>query len=143
MFQNLAAGTVLVALTVLIHTAGLIAIAQVTPRLARLLRLHNHDVGRTLVMTGTVVGLLAILTLEIWSWAAAYSLLGTVADFEDALSLSTAMFSTIGYGELRFDPAWRLLTALEGINGFLIIGWSTVYLVRASILHGPFRAEHF
>ena len=35
------------------------------------------------------------------------------------------------------------LTALEGINGFLIIGWSTVYLVRASILHGPFRAEHF
>ncbi len=143
MFQNLAAGTVLVALTVLIHTAGLIAIAQVTPRLARLLRLHNHDVGRTLVMTGTVMGLLAILTLEIWSWAAAYSLLGTVADFEDALSLSTAMFSTIGYGELRFDPAWRLLTALEGINGFLIIGWSTVYLVRASILHGPFRAEHF
>jgi hypothetical protein len=62
---------------------------------------------------------------------------------EDALSLSTDVFSTIGYGDLPFDPAWRLLTALEGINGFLMIGWSTAYLVRASTLHGPFRVEHF
>jgi len=143
MLQNLAAGTALASLTVLIHTVGLIVIARATPWLARLLRLHSHDVGRTLVMTGTVIGLLAILTLEVWSWAVAYSLLGVVHGFEDALSLSTAMFSTIGYGELRFDPSWRLLTALEGINGFLMIGWSTVYLVRAAILHGPFRAEQF
>jgi len=143
MLRNLAAGTALVAFTVLIHTVGLIAIARATPWAARRLRLHSHDVGRTLVMTGTVIGLLGILTLEIWSWAVAYSLLGLVGNFEEALSLSTAMFSTIGYGELRFDTSWRLLTALEGINGFLMIGWSTVYLVRASILHGPFRQEHF
>ena len=144
MLQNLAAGTSLVALTVLIHTVGLIAIAGATPWLARLLRLHSHSVGRTLVMTGTVVGLLAILTVEVWSWAMAYSLLGLTQNFEDALSLSTAMFSTIGYGELRFDPSWRLLTALEGINGFLMIGWSTAYLVAAGTKHGPFRrGDHF
>ena len=53
------------------------------------------------------------------------------------------MFSTIGYGELAFDPSWRLLTALEGINGFIMIGWSTAYLVRASTLHGPFRDKDF
>ena len=118
MLQNLAAGTALASLTVLIHTVGLIVIARATPWLARLLRLHSHDVGRTLVMTGTVIGLLAILTLEVWSWAVAYSLLGVVHGFEDALSLSTAMFSTIGYGELRFDPSWRLLTALEASTAF-------------------------
>lgn len=143
MLQNLGAGTLLVALTVLIHTVGLIAIAQATPWLARQLRLHGHDAGRTLVMTGMVVGLIGILTLEVWSWAVAYNLLGLTQTFEDALSLSTAMFSTIGYGDLHFDPNWRLLTALEGINGFLMIGWSTVYLVRGAILHGPFRPEHF
>ena len=143
MLQNLAAGTLLVAMTVLIHTAGLMAIAAATPRLARWLRLHSHDLGRTLVMTGTVVGLLGILTLEVWSWALAYDLLGVTHSFEDALSLSTDVFSTIGYGDLPFDPAWRLLTALEGINGFLMIGWSTAYLVRASTVHGPFRQEHF
>src|SRR4051812_33820117 len=100
MLQNLAVGTVLVVLTVLIHTVGLISIAALTPRAARWLRLHSHDFGRTLVMTGTVVGLLAVLTLEVWSWAVAYHLLGVTHSLEDALSLSTDVFSTIGYGDL-------------------------------------------
>jgi hypothetical protein len=143
MLHNLMAGSGLVALTVLIHTIGLIAIADATPWLARRLGFHSHAVGRTLVMTGTVLGLLAVMTLEVWSWATAYHLLGTTRHFADALYLSTAMFSTIGYGELAFDSSWRLLTALEGINGFLMIGWSTAYLVRAATLHGPFRAGHF
>ena len=144
MLQNLIAGSGLVALTVLIHTAGLILIAAATPPLARLLGFHNHDVGRTLVMTGTVLGILAILTFEVWSWAAAYVLLGTARDWADAAYLSTAMFSTIGYGEIHIGPTWRLLTALEGINGFLLISWSTAYLVGAATRHGPFRqGEHF
>jgi len=143
MLQNLVAGSSLVALTVLIHTAGLILIATATPYLARRLGFHNHDIGRTLVMTGTVLGILGILTLEVWSWALAYTLLGTTGNFSDALYLSSTMFSTTGYGELHPDPAWRLLTALEGINGFLMIGWSTAYLVRASTRHGPFRQDHF
>jgi hypothetical protein len=39
---------------------------------------------------------------------------------------------------------WRLLASLEGINGFLLIGWSTAYLVAASTRIGPFKSgEHF
>jgi hypothetical protein len=143
MLQNLAAGSGLVALSVLIHTGGLILIGTATPFFARRLGLHNHDIGRTLVMTGTVLGILAILTIEVWSWALAYAWFHTTASFGDALYLSTAMFSTIGYGRIVFDPHWRLMTALEGINGFLLIGWSTAFLVRASTRHGPFRKEHF
>ncbi len=144
MLQDIAAGSGLVALTVLIHTIGLILMAAATPPLARWLGFQNHDIGRTLVMTGTVLGILAILTLEVWSWATAYVLLGAARDLPDALYLSTAMFSTIGYGEIHVAPAWRLLTALEGINGFLLIGWSTAYLVGAGTRHGPFRqGKHF
>jgi len=144
MLQNLAFGSALVAFTVLVHTAGLILVAAITPPLARGFGLHNHDLGRSLVMTGTVLGILAILTLEIWGWALAYVWLGAVAQFGDALYLSTAMFSTIGYGETPIVPAWRLITALEGINGFLMIGWSTAYLVAAATRHGPFRrGDHF
>ena len=144
MLQDLIAGSGLVALTVLIHTVGLILVAAATPPLARFLGFHNHDIGRTLVMTGTVLGILGILTLEVWSWAIAYVLLGATRDLADALYLSTAMFSTVGYGEIHIEPTWRLLTALEGINGFLLIGWSTAYLVGAATRHGPFRqGEHF
>jgi hypothetical protein len=33
---------------------------------------------------------------------------------------------------------------MEGVNGFLLIGWSTAYLVTAGTRIGPFtRGEHF
>ena len=143
MLHNLAVGTILVALTVLLHMMGLIGIASATPGLARSLRLHENDAGRTLLMTAKVIGLFALLTLEVWLWAEAYNLLGTTHHFEDALILSTESFSTLGSNNVDFDSSWRLLTALEGMNGFLMIGWSTAYLVRASTVHGPFRDEHF
>lgn len=144
MFANLSAGSSLVALTVLIHTVGLVLLGRFTPFTASKLRLHSHDVGRSLIMMISVLGIFALHTAEVWLWALAYMLLHTAGDFVDALNLSTAMFSTVGYGQSVIAPAWRLLTALEGINGFILIGWSTAYLVGISTRHGPFRkAEHF
>jgi hypothetical protein len=146
MFQNLAVGSALVALSVLIHTGGLILIGALTPWLAVRLRLHHHNIGRTLVMTATVMGILVILTIEVWTWALAYLRVGATPDFKDALYISTSMFSTVGgtgSAGIYFDPHWRLMAALESINGFLMIGWCTAFLVRASTRHGPFRGEDF
>ena len=144
MLQNLVAGSALVALSVLIHTGGLILIAALIPFMARHFGFQRHGVGRTLIMTGMVLGILGVLTVEVWSWAIAYVSLNATATFQDALYLSTAMFSTVGYGGINFNPQWHLMTALEGIDGFLLIGWSTAFLVRASTRHGPFRRdEHF
>ena len=145
MAQNLIAGTLLVAATVLIHTAVLLLLARATTPLARLLGFHKHDLGRSLVMTGSVLALFLLHTLEVWLWAGTYLWLGAFGNIVDALDLSTAMFSTLGYdGSEGLSPSWRLLSALEGINGFLLIGWSTAYLVGAATRHGPFdRARHF
>lgn len=144
MFINLIAGSILVALTVLTHTGGLVLLSRLTPHAARQLRLDNHDTGRSLVMMMSVLGIFALHTVEIWLWALAYTLLQSVPSFTDALDLSTSLFSTIGYEGVVVNPAWRLLTALEGINGFILIGWSTAYLVGVATRHGPFRkAEHF
>lgn len=145
MLPNLVAGTGLVALTVLIHTGGLLLLARLTPLLARCLGFHSHDIGRTLVMMGSVLGIFMLHTCEIWLWAWGYLEIGASQRFADALDLSTAMFSTLGYGGgVAVAPPWRLLSALEGIDGFILIGWSTAYLVGVSTRHGPFRVhEHF
>jgi len=144
MLTNLMAGSSLVALTVLIHTGGLVLLARMTPRAAKWLGLHSNDLGRSLVMMTSVLGIFALHTVEVWLWASAYTLLSTARNFSEALDLSTAMFSTVGYGQISVASQWRLLTALEGINGFILIGWSTAYLVGVSTRHGPFRkAEHF
>ncbi|PLP55594.1 metal transporter [Mesorhizobium loti] len=139
----LAGGTAIIGLTVLIHTFGLIAITHVMARLVAKFRMHGQR-SRVVAMISVVLGLFAVLTVEIWLWAACYWLLGLLPDFATALYFSTVTFSTIGYGDIVPAPNWRMLAALEGINGFLLIGWSTAYLIAAGTRIGPFRAgEHF
>ncbi len=144
MFLNLALGTLLVSLTVLTHTVGLVTVSRVMPRLVDWLRLHQHNIGKMVAMTATVLSLFVIHTVEIWSWALLLFVVRAVEGFENALYFSTVTFSTVGYGDIAPHPQWHLLASLEGINGFILIGWSTAYLVAASTRIGPFRSgEHF
>ena len=126
MILNLCVGTIVISVTVLIHTFGLIAITRVMARLVALFRMHGRR-SRVIAMISVVMGLFAVMTAEVWLWAGIYRLLGILNDFETV-------------------PAhgWRVLAALEGINGFLLIGWSTAYLIAAGTRVGPFRVgEHF
>ena len=143
MILKLALGSLLVATTVLVHTFGLITLARWTPRAAAWLQLHRHNVGRAMTMVGTVLSIFVIHTIEVWLWAATFAGVEAVHGFENALYLSTIMFSTVG-GQVAVAPEWRLLASLESVDGFILIGWSTAYLVGASTRHGPFRqGEHF
>ena len=143
MIVNLAAGTFVIALTVFIHTFGLIQITRWTAWLTARFRTHHHR-SRVLAMNTVVFGLFAVMTLEVWLWAVAFRVTGSFSDFETALYFSTVTFSTLGYGDLLPDEEWQLFAALEGVNGFLLIGWSTAYLVAAGTRVGPFRSgEHF
>jgi hypothetical protein len=144
MLENLALGTFFISLTVLLHTFGLVALTRTMNNVVRWFRLHRHDFGKSVAMVTTVLGLFLLHTVEIWIWAGLFFASKAVVPFQDALYYSTVTFSTVGYGDVIIDPRWRLLASLEAINGFILIGWSTAYLVSASTRHGPFRlGEHF
>jgi hypothetical protein len=143
MIANLLLGTVLIATTVVIHTFGLIAVTRGMGYLTDTLRMRRRR-SHIVAMLVAVIGVFGVLTIEVWLWAICYYFLGLVGDFETSLYFSTATFATVGYGDIVAQGEWRLLTALEGLSGFLLIGWSTAYLVAAGIRVGPFRAgEHF
>jgi len=143
MLANLAAGTILIALTVIIHTIGLIAVTRVMDWFVSTFRWHGRR-SRVLAMITVVLGLFAVMTVEIWLWALAYLLTGAFGNFETALYFSTVAFSTLGFGDVIAAQEWRLFAAMEGVNGFLLIGWSTAYLVSAGTRIGPFKTgEHF
>jgi hypothetical protein len=140
---NLALGTLMISLTVIIHTIGLIAVTHAMSWITDRVRLNGHR-SRMLAMNTVVIGVFCVLTAEVWLWAASFSLIGVVDDFPTALYLSTVTFSTVGYGDVIPHAEWRMMAALEGVNGFLLIGWSTAYLIAAGIRVGPFRSgEHF
>jgi hypothetical protein len=144
MFANLSLGALLIAATVLIHTFGLIGLHRTMQQALPHFRLQSNLAGRALAMTSTVLGLFLVHTVEVWTWAGAYLQLGAVRGLENALYFATVTYSTLGYGDITLQRDWRLLSALEGIDGFILIGWSTAYLVAASTRYGPFRAgEHF
>jgi hypothetical protein len=143
MLVNLTIGTLVISLTVLIHTFGLIAITHVMSWLVARFRMHGRR-SRVVAMITVVFGLFAVLTVEIWLWAIFHLFIGGFPDIATALYFSTVTFSTLGYGDVLPPEKWRLLAALEAVNGFLLIGWSTAYLIAASTRVGPFRSgEHF
>ena len=43
---------------------------------------------------------------------------------------STITYSTLGYTDAAIRPEWQLVAAIEGINGVLLLGWSTAFFVR-------------
>jgi len=143
MALNLFVGTIVISMTVVIHTFGLIVVTHAMKHLVAQFRMHGRR-SRVLAMISVVMGLFAVMTAEVWLWAGVYRLLGVLPDFETALYFSTITFSTVGYGDIVPVHAWRVLAALEGVNGFLLLGWSTAYLIAAGTRIGPFRVgEHF
>jgi hypothetical protein len=102
--------------------------------LVRVLRSHNRIFAElkvlplTLLLTAAV-GILAIHTIEIWTYAGLYLALDCFGGIEDALYFSTVTYASIGYGDLLLPHGWRLVGAIEGAVGVIMLGLSTAFLV--------------
>ena len=141
MLQNLALGLFIVCLTVLVHVFGLIWVTRAMNLLVKRFKLRG---GSLLAMVTVALGLFAILLAQTLVWAICYEFVDAFPNFTTSVYFSVASFSTLGLGDVIPAHGWRLLGAIESLNGFLMIGWSTAYLVSASIRLGPFRSgEHF
>ena len=119
-----------VLMMVLIHSAGLVGIS-------RALRLHdersipNEFGARASMLMGTYGLLLMTLHFaEIFIFAAFYRLVGAMRSMEEALYYSASCYATLGDAAANFPNEWRLVGALEALIGFVLIGWSTAFMVR-------------
>jgi Ion channel len=130
MLIQLILATGMVVLTVLIHGAGITA-------LARGLRIetndnaehHHFSVKRAAVILIIVLALFTLHGIEIWLYAAVYLLIDAVQNLEAAVYYSTITYASIGFGDTEMARPWRLVGAIEGINGVLLLGWSTAFFV--------------
>lgn len=131
--HNLAAqlllSTGLVSATVVMHLIGLGV-------LRRLVRLHLErllffvHLDRVIVPVGVVLGLFVVHGSEIWLYALTYLAMGLTGSLEEALFISTSSYSTNGEAAGMLPANWRLVGVLEGVNGMLLIGWSTAFLFQ-------------
>ena len=109
------------------HIAGLWALEPACKRFIGRGRRRHHS----LFLLGLALALLALHSLEIVEYALLYTLIGALPDFETALHFSADTYSTIGGGGVRLPDEWRLVGSFEGVNGMVLIGWSTAFLFAA------------
>lgn len=126
---NLSIASAMVALTVIVHFWGLIALTRIVSGGSERLRAHEGAGRAALVVVLGVFGVFALHTAEIWLYAALYRVvLIETRSFEEALYFSTVTFASLGYGDIVLSPRWRLISAIEAANGVILFAWSTAFL---------------
>ncbi|TIX49752.1 ion channel [Alteraurantiacibacter aquimixticola] len=139
MLAPLAVAIAMVFATVTIHGLGLFLLARALhqeveeERAAQISAFSLRGVSSTLIV---VLGLFFLHGLEIWLYAAVYLVLDALPDLETAVYFSTITYSTIGYDDEGLAVRWQLVAAIEGINGVLLMGWTTAFFIS---LIGRFR----
>ena len=126
---RLVIASVMVGTTVIMHLIGLALLVALIRRHHRRVRLARARLHQLIIIFGAAFGLFALHTVEIWSYAALYVSLGALPTFDDALYFSTTTYSTLGFGDVVLPRAWRLVGAIEGANGIILLGWSTAFFV--------------
>ncbi len=128
-------GLSLIALTIAIHAAGVTFMVSVLHTIR--IRLESQGLGLPLVLViAIVIGaitamglLLAVLHgIEAVFWAAAYVWLGALNSSKAAILYSVNSMATRGASGLMLQPHWRMMGALEAVDGMLLFGVSTAFI---------------
>lgn len=138
---NLAISSAMLVLTVFVHFVGLAAYIAIL-RAEFAVRLRARSWGhRAATILLVVLGLAWLHTIEIWLFAALYLALGQFREIEPALYFSTVTFTTVGFGDTALSQSRRIIGAIEAANGFILIGWSTAFLVSVTAKMGLLEAQ--
>jgi hypothetical protein len=132
--ENWTWGLSLIALTIAMHVAGILSVALAGVSIRARIESRNrltlrHVAAIQIGVIGTVGLLLAALHgLEATLWAAAYWWLGALSSPAEALLYSVDSMSTRGASGLVLERHWRMMGALEAMDGMLLFGISTAFI---------------
>ena len=66
--------------------------------------------------------------IEAGIWASSYLLLGALPDERTAMLYSLSAITSYGHANIFLEDHWRLMGAMEALNGWLLFGLSTAFL---------------
>lgn len=118
---------VLITLTLVFQSAGMAALIQwARAHLPRAIyRIGPWRSGLLMVRLTTLI--VCLHMSEVLLWALFYRLY-CFSTWESSFYFSATSYSTVGYGDLILQRAWRLLGPMESITGVLMCGLSVSFL---------------
>ena len=126
---NWAWGLPLIAVTVIFHVIGLGLINVRAVELITLVKGRRRFVFVFALVLGVTTILATVLIgAEAGIWAVAYRILGALPDNRSAMLYSLSAITTYGHAELFLLDRWKLLGALEALNGIMLLGLTTAFM---------------
>lgn len=131
MLIQIALGSCLLLVSILIGAISASVLEAAFSRSHDWLMREPHRPKLMLVVAGTGVSVLGIITIGVWIWAVTLYGLGIFATFEEAMYFSLVAYTSLGLGDVLLPHEWRLLAGMAAANGLLNFGLLTALLVEA------------
>jgi hypothetical protein len=131
----------LIAATVVIHIFGL---GLIHHRVS-LVQAGNRKNSPSYIIAALIMGGVALFAtilhaFEASMWAAAYVLLGALPDRKSAMLYSLGAMTTLGNADVNLELRWRLMGPLEALDGWILFGLTTAFLI--AILQNIWQASN-
>ena len=128
----------LIVVTLVLHVVGLAFInMRMVPLISRIRATRQFFPIFVCVMGLTALLAILLLGCEAALWAAAFRSLRALPDGRTAMLYSLNAITSYGHTDLVLAPHWRLMGALEALNGMLLFGLTTAFLYGHSRLVWP------
>jgi hypothetical protein len=119
----------LIVVTVIFHVLGMLFITEGVGHAASHVNERRHFLYSFPLLMGTTTLLaIALHALEAVIWAGVYLALGALPDGKSAMLYSLSAMTTYGHEHLELADHWRLMGALEALNGMILFGLTTAFL---------------
>ena len=119
----------LVLLMVVIHSLGLVGIGKMLHLQDKKLEERDFNVWAIFLMARLGFSVFVLHLFEIGVFAFFYLKVVGVQTLEEALFFSSSAYATLGRTTDYFPRDWRLMGSVEALIGFILIGWSTAFMV--------------
>ena len=129
MIKQLAIGTIVISLSIGIQVLFLGLTIEILLQLGSWLTTPPLLFRSLIFLILTVIWLVAGIGISVWLWSGTFLLLKIFSSLEPALYFCTVTFTTLGYGDITLDKNWRLLSSLIAVNGLIIFGLNTAFLI--------------
>ena len=126
---NWAWGVPLIVMTVIIHVLGLGFIGRGAGRISSARIEHRYPmITFVTIVGGTTLLATSLHALEAGIWGFAYLIVGALPDSRTAMLYSLSAMTSYGHANLFLEDHWRLMGAMEALNGWLLFGLTTAFL---------------
>jgi hypothetical protein len=120
----------LILLIVVIHVLGLGTInGRIAARAGTGVYRPQLTVSFVVVLAAATLMVTPLLALEGGIWAAAYRVVGALPDDRSAMLYSLGAITGYGHAAIFLDPHWQMMGALEAVNGVILFGLTTAFLL--------------